>query len=248
MKKHQTKKFLCALIILLVTTVCASANQNINFDLLEKSLKKGVSSSKDIQLMLSNAWQNGYDYCRVSQAESSDSFVIEIAVKGLVAPLKVLDKSNDEQDMEALMQAKDILLSHCLSIIETLQNEKSQGLHFSFVLMDDAKVLENQYAAGAVVATITVFNNQPIKIDSIIKAWNESMNSQDLSDHPYNGSEDASVIKREPTYILNISSRRFHHPTCDSVAKTKETNRKEFFGQRDELISKGYTPCGNCKP
>lgn len=51
-------------------------------------------------------------------------------------------------------------------------------------------------------------------------------------------------------YIVNInpSSKKFHYPSCSSVKKMKESNKMFFRGTRDELISQGYNPCGNCHP
>ena len=49
-------------------------------------------------------------------------------------------------------------------------------------------------------------------------------------------------------YILNTSSRRFHLPTCSSVSEMKESNREVFFGSRDTLLARGYSPCGRCNP
>ena len=49
-------------------------------------------------------------------------------------------------------------------------------------------------------------------------------------------------------YVLNKSSHRFHYPDCKSVAKIKPSNRGEFHGSRDDLINRGYKPCGNCHP
>lgn len=50
------------------------------------------------------------------------------------------------------------------------------------------------------------------------------------------------------TYILNTNSRKFHYPSCSSVGKMKESNKAEFFGTRDEIMSIGYDPCGSCHP
>ncbi len=50
------------------------------------------------------------------------------------------------------------------------------------------------------------------------------------------------------TYILNTNSRKFHYPSCPSVDQMNESNKEDFTGSRDELISMGYTPCGNCNP
>ena len=66
------------------------------------------------------------------------------------------------------------------------------------------------------------------------------------------GTEDAAGAQpsRSPqsTYILNTSSRKFHLPDCPSLEQMKDRNRKEFSGTRDELISEGYAPCGQCRP
>ena len=54
--------------------------------------------------------------------------------------------------------------------------------------------------------------------------------------------------KNEATYILNTNSKKFHSPDCSSVGKMSEKNKEEFNGNRSELISDGYSPCGNCNP
>ena len=52
------------------------------------------------------------------------------------------------------------------------------------------------------------------------------------------------------TYVLNTnpSSMKFHYPSCRSVDKMKESNKLIFEGTREEVIAKGYSPCGNCHP
>lgn len=65
------------------------------------------------------------------------------------------------------------------------------------------------------------------------------------------GMEDADAQPSQSpqsTYILNTSSRKFHLPDCPSLEQMKDRNRKEFSGTRDELISEGYAPCGQCRP
>ena len=49
-------------------------------------------------------------------------------------------------------------------------------------------------------------------------------------------------------YILNTKSKKFHEASCGSAAKISPTNRKDFYGTREELIAIGYSPCGNCDP
>ena len=49
-------------------------------------------------------------------------------------------------------------------------------------------------------------------------------------------------------YVLNTGTKKFHHPDCPSAKKTKEANKELFHGTREELLQKGYEPCGRCKP
>lgn len=50
------------------------------------------------------------------------------------------------------------------------------------------------------------------------------------------------------TYVLNVSRRRFHLPSCPSVEEIKDKNRRDFTGTREELLEQGYKPCGRCNP
>lgn len=50
------------------------------------------------------------------------------------------------------------------------------------------------------------------------------------------------------SYILNTNSKKFHYPTCSSVGQMKASNKQEYTGSRDDLIAKGYSPCGRCHP
>lgn len=49
-------------------------------------------------------------------------------------------------------------------------------------------------------------------------------------------------------YIGNMNTKKFHYAYCSSVKKMKESNKYYYTGAREEMISKGYEPCGNCHP
>lgn len=55
-------------------------------------------------------------------------------------------------------------------------------------------------------------------------------------------------ISSDTTYILNVSSKKFHYPDCSSVDQMSESNKKEYSGSRDDLIAQGYDPCKRCNP
>lgn len=52
----------------------------------------------------------------------------------------------------------------------------------------------------------------------------------------------------EQTYVLNTSSMKFHYPDCDSTRNMNSRNKLEVTTTRDELIERGYEPCGSCRP
>ena len=56
------------------------------------------------------------------------------------------------------------------------------------------------------------------------------------------------VPEGEISYIVNTKSGKFHDPKCSSAADIADQNRLDFTGTREELIERGYEPCGRCKP
>lgn len=83
---------------------------------------------------------------------------------------------------------------------------------------------------------VYVYNSQPgVEIDYATgESWLEG------GDRPETPAETA--------YVLNTSSKKFHLPSCSGAASIGEANRQDFSGSREELMNRGYDPCGTCKP
>ncbi len=71
----------------------------------------------------------------------------------------------------------------------------------------------------------------------------------------YNGGNSVTTTpeteEREPissSYILNKNTKKIHLPSCYSVDQMKESNKKYYTGDINDLISQGYSPCKNCNP
>ncbi len=60
--------------------------------------------------------------------------------------------------------------------------------------------------------------------------------------------EEQEVPEGEITFVVNTKSGKFHDPKCASAADIADQNRLDFTGTREELIDRGYEPCGRCKP
>ncbi|MCR5737195.1 MAG: DNA/RNA non-specific endonuclease, partial [Eubacterium sp.] len=49
-------------------------------------------------------------------------------------------------------------------------------------------------------------------------------------------------------YILNMNTKKFHRPFCDSVKDMKEKNKKPVKDYRENIMKEGYQPCKRCNP
>ena len=59
------------------------------------------------------------------------------------------------------------------------------------------------------------------------------------------GNQSAS---EQQDYILNVKNKKFHKPDCSAASDISNANKQDFTGTRDQLIARGYSPCGICKP
>jgi len=103
----------------------------------------------------------------------------------------------------------------------------------------EAKSVEDD--GKGVCFNIYAYNVQPgITIDYATGESSES--KDDISDNKSN--DDVSG----ETYIINKNTHKFHKPDCSSVSDIKPQNRKEYTGNREDLMNQGYDPCSRCNP
>lgn len=97
---------------------------------------------------------------------------------------------------------------------------------------------------------VYAYNNQPgINID--YATGKSSLADVVSSEEVENKSSSATTNTTNAvntTYILNTNSHKFHNPSCSSVSKMSESNKKEFNGTRNQLIEEGFEPCKICNP
>lgn len=73
---------------------------------------------------------------------------------------------------------------------------------------------------------------------------NNSDSSGDASN--FNTYDNSSQQQTEATYVLNTHTMKIHHPSCSSVKKIAPQNYATSNDSLDDLISQGYSTCGNC--
>ena len=102
----------------------------------------------------------------------------------------------------------------------------------------EAMSVEDQ--GEGVCFNVYAYNVQPgVEID-----YETGESSIDESAVPASEEKDSEKI----TYILNTNTMKFHLPSCSSVSEMDSHNKKTFSGTREEIIEKGYEPCGRCHP
>lgn len=126
---------------------------------------------------------------------------------------------------------------------------EGSNLLASGVLMEGYSVEDN---GDGICFNVYCYNVQPgIKInyangDSEAEDGSAPYGSSAAVTKPSN-SEGTAASSSNAAYIGNKNTKKFHYPNCGSVAQMKEKN-KVPLDSREQAISQGYDPCGNCNP
>ena len=74
---------------------------------------------------------------------------------------------------------------------------------------------------------------------------NYSDGKSELNKDTVTSTSAAGIVR---SYVLNTRSKKFHNTDCPGVKDIYPNNKTDFKGTREELINKGYSPCGKCSP
>ncbi len=88
---------------------------------------------------------------------------------------------------------------------------------------------------------ITIFRTD--ELSTIIA----SSDTQNISFYYTNNTNKPSATDDTYQYVGNKSSKKFHLPSCESVADMSDKN-KVYFDSKKQASDEGYIPCKQCKP
>ncbi len=114
---------------------------------------------------------------------------------------------------------------------------ENQNLVATGVLMEASSV--EDFGTG-LLFNVFCYNVQPQIYIDYATGENRLIDTKDQKN------EDTSDLIAD--YVANKNTKKFHYPSCSSVADIKEKNRWDYSGSRDNLIALGYTPCQRCNP
>lgn len=103
-------------------------------------------------------------------------------------------------------------------------------------------------ATETVTQPTTEETTVPTEESSEPETTETTQDAEDESSEPTEESTEDTTEIQGTDYVLNKNSKKFHYPKCGSVSKMKESNKEFYTGTREDLIAKGYDPCGNCHP
>ena len=115
-------------------------------------------------------------------------------------------------------------------------------------LSEDRTMLED-YQAGkfAIIAnTLGIVPSEEIPGD--VSDEKDTDASETAGDEETEASDEPVQEEHKMTYILNTNTGKFHYPDCRSVKDMKDKNKQEVEATREEVIDRGFSPCGNCHP
>lgn len=119
------------------------------------------------------------------------------------------------------------------------ESEKLGGLSYAEEVIVTGQCDENGWYRIEYNGSEAYVSNQYLTDDKPVKQ-NTSSGERD---------ENTGVATPAGTdYVLNTNTGKFHYPSCRSVKQMKDKNKAFYNGTRDEVIAKGYDPCGNCHP
>lgn len=213
------------------------------------------AASQTVDISTSNNTQptkaNTYKVIRVVDG---DTFVIDyngtqekVRLIGVDTPESVHPDAskNTAAGIKASEYTKSLLTGKSVTLEFDVQERDKYGRLLAYVFVDgymlNKKLLQEGYAVIATYPPNVKYLNDFKAIAGV--GNNTSSNTAQKTENQKNTTENVA----EAAYIGNANTKKFHKATCASVKKMSNEN-KVAFSDRASAVSKGYAPCGNCKP
>lgn len=153
-----------------------------------------------------------------------------LAVSGTTA-VCAQDLSLQAQQALALQQAQALAIQQAQA--QAIVQAQAQAQAQQALLLAQAQAMQTPVPAPAIAPTVAT------PTPAVGNAGN--VNYFNTYNIPEQQQTDAK-------YVLNISTHKFHIPSCKEVSKIKPENYQKSNAERDEVVKSGFSPCGKCKP
>ena len=151
--------------------------------------------------------------------------------------------------------AGDNLVAHGVHMQAVSVEDKGDGISFNVFCYNVQPGIEIDYATGdnrlagdTAIRDQSGENNEHAMTEEPLPENSGSSAEAQTSNGAVSGESQDGNNAKAATYVLNMNTRKFHYPDCNSVKQMKDKNKEVVEKTRDEVISMGYDPCGNCHP
>lgn len=176
-----------------------------------------------------------FDYYDVAVDETGA--IVSFATDGYGEKVSNLKAAGYDENHEAWVEHKSLAVEMCVYMSDYAKEYGLEKFPIVLIVLDDRNH-DNM---------LLVIKDGEVVYDCLAEATTASTEA----------TAEATIETTEATenndeftmdYVLNTNSKKFHYPSCSSAKQTKDSNKAYFTGTRDEVIKKGYSPCGRCCP
>ncbi len=211
--------------------------------------------------LIEQSMSGSFDYCDVQYNASDETLIVNVAIDGFSDRMYAAIEDGSADTKEYWYQGKGVFFMIYQTLVDVIEDADlgipENAIYFQ-VLNDDVAIRNDDSSGKSRILwaincgmfyideleawKYTESSPEPCTIDTLPDALPASTIDTVQENAP------ATSTQETVTYILNIKSHKFHTPSCDSVERMKESNKCDFYGDRDEAIAQGYEPCGVCNP
>ena len=174
---------------------------------------------------------------------------IYIAIAALVG-LLIIGYSNSD-NIDELKETVSSQNETITELKEELEHKNSQIEELNTIIEEKDSEIESLTDSNSSSEEEVLIDIDKEDTTTSKKKSTNSMSWEEYKEYKESKKESDTSSSKEETkydYVLNKNTKVFHYYYCSSVSKMKEKNKKEITATRDEMINKGYKPCGRCNP
>ena len=222
---------------------CTAAKANIGKDLMPNSEREPIGNVKP------SGWHTIKYDCVDGKYLYNRCHLIGFQLTGENANNKNLITGTRYMNVEGMLPFEDMVAdyiketnNHVLYSVTPIF--EGDNLVASGVQME-AKSVEDK--GEGICFNVFVFNIQPgVTIDYATgQSYLSGTKQEVVTDIPENITNN-ELKDVENTYILNISTKKYHKTECSSVDAIKSHNKETYKGDISKLVKQGYEACKNC--
>lgn len=159
-------------------------------------------------------------------------------------------KADGSEDIYFIANDKIKSNKNSIKVIDTESELKAKEEKLAAEKAEKERVAQEQAEAERIAAEQAEAERvaEQAEAERIAQEQAEAAKQDQNETNNFNTYDNPEQQQTTSSYVLNTSTMKFHSPNCRDVSKIAPQNYSTFDGTRDDIIGRGYSPCGHCKP